>query len=115
MAELYPQVASELQRIAARLMRDQPVGHTLQPTALVHEAYLKLVKSDRVQWTDRAHFLSARVSAPITQQLFEFACHARDTVARRPDRSRDAKPLGAGRVIRLIVCMWNHEHRTPGA
>jgi len=63
LAQIYPLVASELRNIAARLMREQPASHTLQPTALVHEAYLKLVKSDRVEWADRAHFLGVAARA----------------------------------------------------
>jgi RNA polymerase sigma factor (TIGR02999 family) len=51
-------VYGELRRIAARhLLREQP-GHTLQPTALVHEAYLRLVGQDADRWNDRAHFVA---------------------------------------------------------
>ncbi|MEZ5921068.1 MAG: ECF-type sigma factor [Parvularculaceae bacterium] len=59
---LTPLVYDELHRAAARLFRRENAGHTLQPTALVHEAYAKLVNAD-VSWRDRAHFyaLSARM------------------------------------------------------
>lgn len=50
-------VYEELRRTANALMARERVGHTLQPTALVHEAYLRLVHQDEVMWTDRAHFL----------------------------------------------------------
>ncbi|HOX24179.1 MAG TPA: ECF-type sigma factor [Candidatus Krumholzibacteria bacterium] len=62
-ARLHELLYDELRRIAARrLSREQP-GHTLQPTALVHEAYLRLFDSGAVDWRDRAHFLgfAARV------------------------------------------------------
>ncbi|MEZ5318094.1 MAG: sigma-70 family RNA polymerase sigma factor [Vicinamibacterales bacterium] len=56
---LYP----ELRRIASRLMRREREGHTLQPTAIVHEAFLRLVNQQTIEWEDRAHFLgiAARV------------------------------------------------------
>jgi RNA polymerase sigma factor (TIGR02999 family) len=56
---LYP----ELRQIAARLMRRERGAHTLQPTAVVHEAFVRLVGSQPVDWQDRAHFLgiAARV------------------------------------------------------
>ena len=53
---LLPLVYDELRRIAARQLRRERVGHTLQPTALVHEAYVKLVDQRRVDWRSRAHF-----------------------------------------------------------
>jgi RNA polymerase sigma factor (TIGR02999 family) len=53
---LLPLVYGELRRIAARQLRRERADHTLQPTALVHEAYLKLVDQRRVDWLNRAHF-----------------------------------------------------------
>jgi RNA polymerase sigma-70 factor (ECF subfamily) len=57
--ELLPLVYAELRRIAAGQLRRERVGHTLQPTALVHEVYLRLVDQRRVDWRDRAHFFGA--------------------------------------------------------
>lgn len=54
---LIPLVHEELRRLAEQCMRGERPGHTLQPTALVHEAYLRLVDSD-VAWQDRAHFFA---------------------------------------------------------
>ena len=54
--QLLPLVYAELRRIAARQLRRERVGHTLQPTALVHEAYLRLVDQRNVDWQSRAHF-----------------------------------------------------------
>lgn len=64
---LFPLVYGELHRIARRQLRRQPAGHTLNTTALVHEAYLKLIHAERVEWQDRAHFyaLSARAMRQI--------------------------------------------------
>ncbi len=53
---LFPLVYDGLRRIAARRLRPEREGHTLSTTALVHEAYLKLVDQTRVQWQSRAHF-----------------------------------------------------------
>jgi RNA polymerase sigma factor (TIGR02999 family) len=55
---LIPKVHHELQRIARRCMAGERAGHSLQATALVNEAYLRLVDVRRVQWQDRAHFLA---------------------------------------------------------
>jgi RNA polymerase sigma factor (TIGR02999 family) len=56
--QLIPLVHAELRRIAARCMRGERAGHSLQATALVNEAYLRLVDLTRIKWQDRAHFLS---------------------------------------------------------
>jgi RNA polymerase sigma-70 factor (ECF subfamily) len=53
---LLPLVYDELRRQAARYLRHERVGHTLQTTALIHEAYLKLVDQKNVHWQNRAHF-----------------------------------------------------------
>ena len=56
--ELLPLVYGELHRIARSFMRRQPPGHTLQPTALVNEAFIKLFEDGKPQLADRAHFLA---------------------------------------------------------
>src|SRR2546425_8985005 len=60
---LIPLVYAELRAMAGRCMRRERPGHTLQATVLVHEAYLRLVGLDGIQWQDRAHFfgIAARV------------------------------------------------------
>jgi RNA polymerase sigma-70 factor (ECF subfamily) len=70
--ELVPIVHDELRRIARRCMAGQRVGHTLQATALVNEAYLRLLDVQQVNWQNRAHFLamSARLMRRI---LVDFA------------------------------------------
>jgi len=55
---LVPLVYRQLKRLAGGHLRDERCGHTLQPTALAHEAYLKLVDQDRVRWRNRTHFFS---------------------------------------------------------
>jgi len=56
-SRLMPLVYGELRRLAGRYMRDERGNHTLQPTALVHEAYLRLVDQKGVKWQGRAHFM----------------------------------------------------------
>lgn len=55
--QLLPIVYAELRRIAGGYLRGERSGHTLQPTALVHEAYLRLVDQRDVEWENRAHFI----------------------------------------------------------
>jgi RNA polymerase sigma factor (TIGR02999 family) len=54
---LLPLVYDELRRVAVRQLRGERLDHTLQPTALVHEVYLRLIDQRQVEWHDRAHFL----------------------------------------------------------
>jgi len=61
--DLLPLVYSELRRLAAAQMARQPPGQTLQPTALVHEAFLRLSNSGREEWANRAHFFAAAAQA----------------------------------------------------
>ena len=56
--QLLPLVYDELRKVAARRLRHERANHTLQPTALVHEAYVRLIDQDRVQWRNRAHFFA---------------------------------------------------------
>ncbi|MEM7585470.1 MAG: ECF-type sigma factor [Acidobacteriota bacterium] len=61
--ELLPLVYSELRRIARARMAGERPGHTLQPTALVHEAYMRLVGDADIAWVDRRHFYAAAARA----------------------------------------------------
>src|SRR5262244_4134110 len=65
--DLMPVVHSELRRLARRYMARERPGHTLQTTALINEAYLRLVDQHSVQWQDRAHFFA--VSAQIMRNI----------------------------------------------
>lgn len=70
-----PLVYQELRRQAAALLRRERPGQTLQPTALVHEAYLKLVDQQRVVWQDRAHFL--KVASHLMRRILVDRARAR--------------------------------------
>lgn len=60
--KLIPLVVDELRRLARLQLRDERPGHTLQPTALVNEAYLRLVSDQARDWQNRAHFIGVSVS-----------------------------------------------------
>ena len=60
---LFPRVYDELRAIAGARLRAERAGHTLSATALVHEAYLKLVNQSRVDWKNRAHFFAVAARA----------------------------------------------------
>lgn len=57
-ARLIPQIYEELRRVAGRYMRFERANHTLQPTALVNEAYVRLIQDPHLHWKDRAHFFA---------------------------------------------------------
>jgi RNA polymerase sigma factor (TIGR02999 family) len=59
---LAPLVYDDLRRLASGYMRREPADHPLQPTALVHEAYLRLIDQDKVKWRNRAHFYGVAAS-----------------------------------------------------
>jgi RNA polymerase sigma factor (TIGR02999 family) len=65
--KLTPLVYQELRRIAHRYMQGERSGHTLQTTALVNEAYLRLAGQDEISWQNRAHFLA--VSAQVMRHI----------------------------------------------
>ena len=92
-------VYSELRRRASAKLKGERHGHTLQPTALVHEAYLRLVDQKRMQWQNRAHFFA--VAAEMMRRIL--VDHARGTTggasaaaARSASRSTRARPPAAG-------------------
>lgn len=78
--KLLPLVYDELRRRAMAQMRRERADHTLQPTALVHEAYLKLVGQKGIQWQDRAHFFG--VAARAMREILVDHARARAAVKR---------------------------------
>ena len=87
--ELLPLVYHELKRIAARQLAGERTGHTLQATALVHEAYLRLIDQHSVDWHNRAHFFS--IAAEMMRRIL--VNHA---------ISRQAQKRGAGETLLSI-------------
>jgi RNA polymerase sigma factor (TIGR02999 family) len=102
--ELTPVVYKELRRLAASHLRRERMAHTLRPSALVHEAYLRLVDQSSPRWQDRSHFFG--VAARLMRQIL--VDHARrrqaakrevskapleEAVSFHPERSRDLVAL----------------------
>lgn len=77
LSQLLPIVYQELHRLAQSYLRRERAGHTLQPTALINEAYLRLIKSDTPEWQSRSHFFG--VAARLMRQIL--VEHARTHVA----------------------------------
>lgn len=73
--KLIPLVYDELRRLARRYMNREPAGHTLQTTALVNEAYFRLVEQKDVKWQNRAHFFA--ISAQLMRRILVSMARAR--------------------------------------
>lgn len=86
---LLPIIYDELRALAARYLRRERPGHTLQPTALINEAYLRLVDQTRVNWQNRAHFLG--VAAQIMRRIL--IDHARAQNAEKRGHEFQKVPL----------------------
>jgi DNA-directed RNA polymerase specialized sigma24 family protein len=94
--ELLPLVYDHLRQMARVRLANEAIGHTLQPTALVHEAYLKLVRGDR-SWSDKRHFFAAAAIA-MRQILVDRARAKRDPNVAVP-RSESRLTLRRGRFV----------------
>ena len=81
---LMPIVYDELRRLAGAFMRRQSPGHTLQTTALVNEAYLRLIDSDKVNWQSRTHFFA--ISAQLMRRILVDAARRKQSQKRGGDR-----------------------------
>src|SRR6185295_13337841 len=78
--QLIPAVYQELRRMADHYLRGENAGHSLQPTALVHEAYLRLIDQTQVQWQNRAHFFG--VAAQMMRRILVDQAKAKHRVKR---------------------------------
>jgi RNA polymerase sigma-70 factor (ECF subfamily) len=83
---LLPVVYQELRRLAAAYIRNERPGQTLQPTALVHEAYLRLMKDRPERWQNRAHFCA--IAAHSMRQILIERARARNAQKRWGDKAR---------------------------
>lgn len=93
--ELLARMQPELRRIAASYMRRERAGHTLQPTALVNELYIKLMAGATVEWQNRAHFLA--VAARQLRRIL--VDHARQRQSEKRGGGLQATTLGEGSAI----------------
>jgi len=102
---LTPRVYNELRRIAGYCMQNEHPGRTIQATALVHEAYLKLIDVTNVDWQHRAHFFA--ISAQIMRRILLDRARRRVSLKRggaAPKLNLDELPeIGSGRARELIA------------
>ncbi len=96
--QLIPAVYQELRRMAERYLRQENPGHTLQPTALVHEAYLRLIDQTLVEWQNRAHFFG--VAAQMMRRIL--VDHAKA-------KHRDKRGGGAFKLSLDEIADYTHE------
>jgi RNA polymerase sigma factor (TIGR02999 family) len=107
---LTPVVYDELRRMARRYLRRESVDNSLQATALVHEAYLKLVDAKVAQWQDRAHFFA--ISARLMRRILVDAARTKDAGKRgggavrvELNESIDGTPMRDDQMLRLDEAM----------
>ena len=94
--QILPHIYDELRRLAGSYLRRERSDHTLQPTALVHEAYMKLIDQNRVKWQNRAHFFG--IAAQVMRRIL--MDHARKTTAEK--RGGDAEVLPIEEEILIV-------------
>jgi len=117
--DLLPLVYEELRRLAAQKMSREAPGHTLQPTALVHEAWLRLTGEQNQQWDGRGHFFAAAAEA-MRRILIEHA-RRKNTVKRGIDFERvnfenlDIAILAEGEFLLLNDALEKLEREDPDA
>ncbi len=103
--KLIPIVYAELRRQAARYLRRERPGHTLQTTALIHEAYIRLIDQRNVRWQNRAHFFA--IAAQLMRRIL--VDHARSRQAAKRGGSDIKLPLeeaiiaSEGREVDLVA------------
>src|SRR5215470_16448920 len=103
--ELAPLIYNELRRIAGGYLRRERPDHTLQPTALVNEAYLRLIDQSRVNWQNRAHFFGA--AARLMRQVLINHAEARRAAKRGGEAKRvslsDVDQFSVGQDVDLLA------------
>jgi RNA polymerase sigma factor (TIGR02999 family) len=120
--DLLPLVYGELRRLAARRLRRERPDHTLQPTALVHEAYIRLVDQRRVRWQNRAHFYG--VAAHVMRRILVDRARARGADKRgagwqrvtlvgdkTPNGSRDVDVLALDDALQRLAALDPQQER----
>jgi len=101
LTRLIPLVYGELHRLAEHYLRGERPGHTLQPTALVHEAYLRLVGQDRADWQSRGQFIG--VAAQLMRRILVDYARGRAASKRAGDGVRlDAGAIELGKPYRQL-------------
>ena len=103
--KLMPFVYGELRRLARNYMRNQKADHTLQTTALVNEAYLRLIDSDKVRWQNRTHFFA--ISAQLMRRILVDFARAKNAVKRGGENQKitfdEALPVTSDKEAELLA------------
>ena len=106
LAHVFPLIYEELRTIAERQLWNERDGHTLSPTALVHEAYMRLIDYDRVEWTGRVHFL--RVAATAMRRVLVDHARGQRSLKRGGSLRRvsiDVIQLGVDEQVDLLIAV----------
>jgi RNA polymerase sigma factor (TIGR02999 family) len=93
--QILPHIYDELKRLAGSYLRRERPDHTLQPTALVHEAYMKLIDQKNVRWQNRAHFFG--IAAQVMRRIL--MDHARKHKAEKRGGEADKLPIDEGIIV----------------
>lgn len=115
---LLPLVYDELRRLAASRMMGDPAGHTLQPTALVHEAWLRLEDGGESSWENQAHFFGAaaqamrRILVDRARRKSAFKRHSGDRI---PDPAADRLPEQDDHILLIHESLARLEKEDPEA
>ena len=115
---LAPLVYDELRRIAGGQLRRERPGHTLQPTALVHEVYVRMVRQDQPDYRDRAHFLG--IAAQLMRKVLIDHARAKNSLKRGGgqayvsiDEARDAVVEKDSAILKLEDALQELERQSP--
>ena len=106
LADVFPLIYDELRRLAQHQLRREPDGHTLSPTALVHEAYMRLIDYTRTEWANRAHFMA--VASTAMRRILVDHARGHRSLKRGGALQRvsiDSIELGAGERAELLVAI----------
>jgi RNA polymerase sigma factor (TIGR02999 family) len=98
---LFELLLPDLRKIAVRCFRGERPGHTLQPTALVNEAFLRLAKARNIEWQDRGHFLA--ISARVMRRYLIDHARARPSIQFLPMEGLPERVLGKHTPLELAI------------
>ena len=93
--QLTPLVYDELRRLAGHYLRHERAGHTLQATALVHEAYVRLIGQQQIDWQNRTHFIA--VASRLMRRIL--VDHARAHAAAKRNPAINASPVDEAKTV----------------
>ncbi len=102
-AQLFRLLMPDLRKIAGHCFRRERPGHTIQPTALVNEAFLRLATAKNIDWQDRGHFLA--MSARVMRHLLIDHARSRPTVQFTPMEGMPERILGRYAPLELVITL----------